>query len=236
MNNFSYIGQELEIFRNAKNWKSYFGGFFQPYLRGDVLEVGAGVGAVAEALGSARAKRWTCLEPDSQFLAILREKARQGVFGASSEMRGGTIYDLKQGEYFDAILYVDVLEHIQEDKKELARAAEHLRQRGKILVLSPAHNFLFSPFDRAIGHVRRYSKRTLRAAAPKHLAERKLIYLDSAGFFLSFFNRIFLRSSLPGERQILFWDRRVIPLSRALDPVFQYHFGKSLLGIWEKLL
>ena len=45
MTEFAYIGQELEIFAQAVNWKRYFARYIAPYIRGDVLEVGAGIGA-----------------------------------------------------------------------------------------------------------------------------------------------------------------------------------------------
>ena len=54
----------------------------------------------------------------------------------------GTTIDLKNIS-FDTILYLDVLEHIKNDFLELERACQLLRRGGKIVVLSPAHNFLF---------------------------------------------------------------------------------------------
>ena len=54
-------------------------------------------------------------------------------------------------ERFDTILYIDVLEHIDDDLGELARSATHLRPGGHLIVLAPAHQALYSPFDKAIG-------------------------------------------------------------------------------------
>ena len=51
---------------------------------------------------------------------------------------------------------------------------------------------------------------------------------------LSLANRLLLQQKLPTLKQILFWDKRVIPLSRILDPVLGYRVGKSILGVWQK--
>jgi 2-polyprenyl-3-methyl-5-hydroxy-6-metoxy-1,4-benzoquinol methylase len=62
----------------------------------------------------------------------------------------GTIDALDAADRFDAILFIHVLEHIADDRKELNRAAEHLATGGNLVVLGPDHQFLFSPFDSVI--------------------------------------------------------------------------------------
>ncbi len=154
--------------------------------------------------------------------------------GPGYATRVGTTEDLVASECFDTILYIDVLEHIDDDRGELTRAAAHLKPGGHVIVLSPAHQFLYAPFDRAIGHFRRYSRSSLRAAAPAGLHETRLVYLDSVGLLASAANRLLLSQSMPTESQILAWDRLMIPLSRLLDPLFMGRAGKSILGVWQR--
>ena len=85
-------------------------------------------------------------------------------------------------------------------------------------MLSPAHPFLFTPFDAAIGHFRRYTRASLHRAAPATLSLEKLVYLDAAGMLASAGNRLLLRSAMPTERQILTWDRLLVPVSRRDRP------------------
>jgi SAM-dependent methyltransferase len=146
----------------------------------------------------------------------------------------GTIEDLPADAKYDAILYIDVLEHIEDDRSEMARAAARLNPGGALIVLAPAHPFLFTPFDRAIGHFRRYTRASMRQAAPATLSLEKLVYLDAAGMLASAANRILLRSAMPTERQILTWDRLLVPVSRLIDPIFAGCVGKSVLGVWRK--
>jgi 2-polyprenyl-3-methyl-5-hydroxy-6-metoxy-1,4-benzoquinol methylase len=229
MPEFAYAGSELEIFEKAVNWKRYFARYMAPYIRGEVLEAGAGIGANNRIFASLGFKRWTCLEPDRSLLgqlsASLPDRSR-------FEPVAGTLDDLP-GRRFDAILYLDVLEHIEDDSAEMRRAAEHLYPGGCVIVLAPAHQWLFTPFDAAIGHFRRYSKATLAAAAPPELHRERLIYLDSVGLAASLANRLLLKQAKPTHAQIQTWDRMMIPLSRIFDPLLRYSAGKSVLGIWR---
>jgi hypothetical protein len=115
----------------------------------------------------------------------------------------------------------------------MARAAARLNPGGTVIVLSPAHPFLFTPFDTAIGHFRRYTRNSLQSAAPETLQVEKLIYLDAAGMLASAANRLLLQSAMPTEGQILTWDRMLVPVSRVIDPIFGGRVGKSVLGIWR---
>jgi SAM-dependent methyltransferase len=233
-----YVGTELELFAAARNWKRYWSDRIAPFVGGRVLDVGAGLGATAE-LFSARADiadiaDWTCLEPDARFAAHLAARIASGGLPARTRVRRGTIRDLDPAERFDTVLYIDVLEHIRDDRAELAGAAARLAAGGRLVVLSPAHPFLYAPFDAAIGHERRYTRATLRAAAPEGLRRVRLDYLDAVGFGASLGNRLVLRSAMPSPAQIAVWDRLMVPLSRRIDPWLGFRAGKSVLGIWAR--
>jgi SAM-dependent methyltransferase len=226
---FKYAGSELDLFEKAKNWKAYWSGQIKEFIKGDVLEVGAGIGANTKLFTGFKFDRWTCLEPDAALVArmeALPDRRHVSVVG--------TMDDLPADARFDAILYIDVLEHIEDDRAELVRASQRLNPGGSVIVLSPAHQFLFTPFDAAIGHFRRYSRQSLGSISPTTLRRRKLVYLDAAGMLASAGNRLLLRSAMPTEGQILTWDRLLVPVSRIIDPVFGFRVGKSVLGVWQR--
>jgi len=234
MTNFSYIGSELELFREAQNWKAYWSFLVNPYIGADVLEVGAGIGGTTKVLCQGHRKRWVCLEPDPILANILDSSIIKGCFSEFCQVKIGTLPDLNYQEMFDSIIYVDVLEHIENDRDEIKLATSHLKTGGILLVLSPAHQWLFTPFDKSIGHYRRYNQKMLSALVPDNLVCINLRYLDSIGLLASLGNRFILKSKIPNRQQILFWDRVMVPMSRKLDPLLQYSLGKSLLGIWQK--
>ena len=229
-----YVGRELDVFAHAMQWKKYWSSLVLAQLRGDVLEVGAGTGTNTPILKTANAASWTCLEPDALLAGRMREKFAADVNLRTCRVQVGTIASVQDDARFDAILYVDVLEHIADDKAELQRAALLLRRGGSLIVLSPAYQWLYAPFDRAIGHLRRYRKKTLQACAPRECRLQKMIHLDSAGLLASAGNRLLLKQSMPTLRQILFWDGYLVPISRVLDRLVLHSFGKSILGIWTK--
>ncbi len=230
---FRYVGAELDVFAQAARWKDYWSTLVRPYCRGVVWEVGAGLGANTPRLINPAVTRWVCVEPDAVLAARLCGAVTPDGHHPVIEIHHGTTRDVPSDRRPDVILYIDVLEHIEQDGEELSWVADQMAGGGRLVVLSPAHGWLFSPFDVALGHFRRYNRKMLRAAVPASLREERLIYLDGAGMLASLANRLLLRQAYPTLDEILFWDRRLIPVSVALDRVFGYRLGKSLLGVFH---
>ena len=229
-----YPGKELPVFLKAVNWKKYFSNFILPYLKGRVLEVGAGIGASTNFLNCTSVTEWVLLEPDLNFYKILQKKLKEGILAANSIVQNGNIDSVGEGKKFDTILYIDVLEHIYDDNEELRKASTHLTQGGHIIVLSPAFQSLYSSFDESIGHYRRYDKAAISGLKAPSLELISVRYLDSMGFFASWTNKLILKQKYPTEKQILFWDRWLLPISGIVDKLFGHSFGKSVLCIWKK--
>lgn len=228
-----YPGKELELFEHAKNWKGYFASKLIPYIKGNVAEVGAGIGGTTNFLFNAKVESWTCFEPDSNLFDQLSRASQSMGFQDQMELNNKI---LPEGtNLYDTILYIDVLEHIEQDQEELEKAIKALRPAGNLIVLVPAFNFLYSPFDKSIGHFRRYDKRMLMSIFPANASINSLFYLDTMGFLSSLLNKLVLRQLYPKPSQIRFWDCFLIPISKIIDKVFFHSFGKSLILIYKKL-
>ncbi len=234
MTDYTYVGAELDLFAAATNWKSYVRRQLSPYIGRDVLEVGAGFGGTTRMLCGGDHDTWTCLEPDPALAGRLADSIRSGDLPRCCRVEVGTLADLPEGAEYDTLLYIDVLEHIEDDAAEMARAAGHLKPGGHLVVLSPAHQWLYTPFDRAIGHFRRYTKASLRAAAPPGVVPVRLDYLDAVGMLASLGNRLVLNRSMPKPSQIAVWDKLMVPVSRILDRVLAYSTGRSIVGVWRR--
>lgn len=230
-----YQGAELDLFSAAANWKAYFSTVLAPFIGARVLEVGAGLGGNIPYLCRNTVREWTSLEPDPDLARRIADRKSSGALPAKCRVIAGTIAQLDAAAQFDTILYIDVLEHIADDRTELARAAQHLAPGGNLVVLAPAHQFLFSPFDTAVGHFRRYSRDTLIALAPPDCRLRNNLMLDSAGLLASLANRLLLRSDMPSPRQIAFWDGVLVPVSRLLDAATGRMLGKSVVAVWSRV-
>jgi SAM-dependent methyltransferase len=230
----SYEGAELDLFQAARQWKTYWSGKIAPHLGQSVLEVGAGFATNTPLLFGSSRKRWLCLEPDPALVARIAGRLQEYPWAATVETMVGTLNDLSAGETFDTLLYIDVLEHIEDDRGEMQAAFSRLKPGGKIVVLSPAHPWLFTDFDRAIGHYRRYTKSSLRDCTPPGARLVELYYLDSVGLLASATNRFFLHQSMPTARQIDFWDRWLVTNSRWMDPILNFQLGKTVIAVWKK--
>ena len=228
---FVYSGEELDVFALATRWKSYWSGRIRPYIGREVLEVGAGIGSNARVFRDLPCQRWVGLEPDASQCVRMDESRRRGEMPAGHEIRCGVSSDLPPDDRFDTILYIDVLEHIRDDRGELLRVARHLRPGGHIVIVSPAHAFLYSEFDRKIGHHRRYNRPSLRSVVPDTLTLLTLHYLDSVGMLASLANRLLLRSDSPKASQVRLWDSLMVPASRLLDPLLGFQVGKSIVCV-----
>ena len=105
---------------------------------------------------------------------------------------------------------------------------------ASLVVLAPAHQQLFSAFDAAVGHYRRYNRAGLLALSPPETVLVKTCYLDAVGLVASAANRLLLRRPLPSASNIRFWDQWMVPVSIVLDRFFRYSVGKSVLAVWRK--
>jgi SAM-dependent methyltransferase len=227
---FKYVGNELDTFSRARNWRGYWASTLRRYIAGDVLEVGAGIGANIAPVNNPHVRSIHCLEPDPDLAKHLSRAARE-IPGTTVSV--GTISKVA-GRQFDTILYIDVLEHIEDDQSELARAAQLLRPGGSLIILAPAHQALYSSYDKALGHYRRYDRCNLSLCSPSSCRLEKMDYLDSVGLLASSANKVMLKQSEPMLWQILLWDRCMIPLSRPLDRVLGYRLGKSIVAVWVR--
>lgn len=121
------------------------------------LDVGCGSGVLASQLEEATG--WTVDATDLNLAALQHCPPR----------RGRTFYyDITEeraelAERYDTVILFDILEHLPEPRRFVASALRHVRPGGLLLVNVPALPALTSAYDRAAGHLRRYTRRSLRA-------------------------------------------------------------------------
>jgi len=122
-----------------------------------VLEIGCGSGVLREQFEGAT--RWTIDATDLYLPALKVAKAGRGrtLYYDVLEERPGFV-----GEY-DAVILFDVLEHIADTQGFLRSVIRHLVPGGHLLINVPASMALHSAYDVAAGHLRRYSRPSLKA-------------------------------------------------------------------------
>lgn len=229
----SDTGFELKALEVAVNYRAGLVREFAPYVRGRVLEVGAGTGQISDELKRRTALRsLTAIEPMAAHAALCRARL------PGLEVIEGTIDDLPPGEPVDTIVSINVLEHIRDDARELSTYRRLLAARsGHLCLCVPARAELYATIDRAMGHHRRYHRPALRALLVSAGFEVvRLDYFNFAGYlgwWLSF--RLLKRRHFDALTLRLF-DRGLFRLTHGLERwVVRPPIGQSLLAVCRAL-
>ncbi len=220
---------EFAALAEARNYRQALTAEFGEALSGEVLEVGAGIGQMTEQLVRLTAVRRTvAIEPDPRFCAEHRRRL------PGHQLIEGTVADLPAQTACDAILSINVLEHIREDEAELRRYAALLQRRhGALCLFVPARPELYAPIDKDFGHFRRYAydelKRKLLQAG---LKVHRLHYFNLAGYFGWWWNCCVLKKRTFDPAMVRIFDRLVFPLSHWIEAtLIRPPIGQSLLAI-----
>jgi SAM-dependent methyltransferase len=225
-----YPGSELEVLADAINYPRWIVDEFRPYFGETVAEVGAGIGTISKLILASGATRLFAFEPSTNLFPRL-------VDGMAHDPRCVPINDYFHPAHAadcDSIAYVNVLEHIENDASELRLAYESLRPRGHLLVFVPALRWLYSEFDRGIGHYRRYTHRGLRNVVSEAGFELVTVrYFDLTGIIPWYVNFVLLKNQ-PNHGSVRLYDRFVVPLMRRVEGVFAPPLGKNLLLVARK--
>ncbi len=224
-----YPGNELELFDKAKVWRKYIYFKTKNFFKGKFLEIGAGIGSFTKNYQS-NFKEILVSDLDEENNKILNKR-----FGDFENIKITNKKITEIQETFDTIIYLNVLEHIEKDKEEIMQAGEKLNQSGHLVILVPAHQKLYSKFDEAIGHFRRYDINFFKQNKFKNLKLEKLIYLDFFGYFLYFINNFFFKKDVyPTPLKIFLWDKIFTPLTMVFDFLIGYSSGKNILCVYKK--
>ena len=219
-----------ERFDNANFHINYCLKFIKKYLKGDILEVGAGCGSFTKNYLNKSINSITLTELDKKNILDLKEKFKAN---ANIKILNKNIEDVS-GK-FDSIIYLHVLEHIKNDKKEILNATKRLNKNGFLVIMVPAHQKIYSNLDKAVGHFRRYEIEFFNKNF-KSLEKINIKFLDTMGYFLYLFNKFFFKKEVyPSKFKIFIWDKIFTPLTIIVDFIFRYRFGKCILVIYKKL-
>tara|TARA_A100001388_G_scaffold226760_1_gene177978 strand:+ start:493 stop:1224 length:732 start_codon:yes stop_codon:yes gene_type:complete len=227
-------GERINLSFKKSRWKNYFSKTLKPHIRGKVLEVGAGTGSTTACLFKPEIETWHAIEPSKVLYDLYLKNIEEKLIPNKCKIFNCYLSNFQASEKYDTILYIDVLEHIENDYQELETAAKNLNSGGKLIILCPAYNFAYSPFDKAIGHYRRYNIKSLVKAVPKNMYINKSFYLDTIGIFLNLLNKFILKKKdiSPMNYQIF---NMIISVSYVSDFIFNYKFGRSVIVIAKKL-
>jgi 2-polyprenyl-3-methyl-5-hydroxy-6-metoxy-1,4-benzoquinol methylase len=227
---------DLERLGSADHFFDWVLDEFDAHLGGKILEVGAGAGTITRKLVDRYPGcRLVALEPAENMVESLTAYA---ALSDRVTVHNETLTDYirrSEGD-FDAVIYLNVLEHVEDDARELRLAADVLRPGGALLVFGPALEVLYSDLDYKAGHYRRYSlSRLCRLTEAAGLAVTKARYFDILGVVPYYVVYKLLRQTDISGSTMWGYDWVVVPLSRALQSVLRRPpLGKNVVLVATK--
>ena len=205
-----------------------------PFIGQRVLEMGCGVGNFAKYMTERACYVGVDIEPSS--VAVVQEN-----FGNYANMSAFTVdvtqISLEQFSpyQFDTVFTLNVFEHIEDDVQALANAYDLLQPNGYMILVVPAHQQLHGRIDDAIGHYRRYSKRSARERLESvGFTVTKQKYINAVGALGWFVSSRIMRHDVPPSGQLKAFNR-LVPLLKQVERVIPVPFGISVLSVAQKL-
>jgi SAM-dependent methyltransferase len=213
-------GRTLEVFADTPRLNRWLYSKLAGHVRGDVLEVGSGIGNLSRLIVAAAASdaRIVLSDVEPHYLDALSR-----TFAGDSRVVVAH-YDLDRSpppeianHGFDTVIAVNVVEHVRDDVSLVAALATLLRPGGHLAVYVPACPFAYGSLDRALGHYRRYTPASLAALLRAGgLEAPQPRYMNLFGLFGWLVNGRILRRTHLSSLQIAGFER-LLPLFRLED-------------------
>jgi SAM-dependent methyltransferase len=219
---------------SSPNYHRWITELCRPFVGDRALEVGAGYGAVTRFLSEGVAD-YVATDTSPECLAALELRFRNSPNVSVRKL--DVLTDHLDGG-FDAIILINVLEHLLDDAGILSSLSRHLAPQGKLIVYVPALNSLYGAWDDRVGHYRRYSKRRLeRVMREAGLAVVESRYANLVAIPAWFaFSRLGIRNKQSAatatlSRDLQIWDRTAVPLTRWMERRVRPPVGLNVLGV-----
>jgi SAM-dependent methyltransferase len=224
--------ETLAIMQAAPRYHAWQHQAVAPFIGTRVAELGSGTGNMSSHLSRDALELLLLTDQDEAYLSRLRRKfaATPSVRVEALSLPNDDAAAALRHYRLDTVVAFNVLEHVHQDVAALRSVSHMLEPRGRIVVLVPALPSLYGSLDTELGHVRRYTRRTLRRT------------IEEAGFavqHLQYFNRIgalgwWVSARIRRQPRI---PRRQLRIFDACVPVLQLErfvplpFGQSLIGV-----
>jgi SAM-dependent methyltransferase len=223
--------QTLHRIETMGRFNRWMSSVILPYVAGDVLEIGCGIGNISQFL-VVNSRTVVGLDLSPEYIQYVNERLRNwtNFRGYVADITGELPSDIA-GRRFDTIVMLNVLEHIQDEHLALRKIALLCRPEGRFVCLVPAHRWLYGSLDAYLGHYRRYDKEMLRAAVARvGFQPERCFHFNAAGIPGWWLNgRVFRAKVLPAN-QLALYDR-LVWVFRILDMAMRRRVGQSLIMV-----
>lgn len=230
--------ETLKAISAADAFNSWMYETVAPFLHGNVLEIGSGIGNISKCFIDA-GKNISLSDLRENYLKHLKDD-----YGKNPSVKGIFNLDLVHPDFknkyadvlntYDGIFALNVIEHIKEDELALTNAYTLLKPGGTLLILVPANAWMYNGLDKDLHHYRRYSlkelKKKMENAGLKTQSAFFFNALGSAGWIVS--GLLLKRKNISAGQMSAF--NKVVPIARLIDKILQRHFGLSAIVAGKK--
>jgi 2-polyprenyl-3-methyl-5-hydroxy-6-metoxy-1,4-benzoquinol methylase len=223
----------LEALEAAENYNRWVCSQFAPYLGATNIELGAGRGTLTAIVAQQRSVIPT--EPADEGFSALQTRFR-GNANVPRVLR--SLAEVNGSELADCVYSSNVLEHIEDDLAVIGQSAALLKPGGHFVAVVPAGMWLYSSFDRTLGHFRRYVRSDRERIQAFIRAERlpfrfvEFRWLNPVGAF-GWWTKMRLLNAQALDPADAMKMNALIPWLRHLDKL-RLPFGQSIVFALEK--
>jgi 2-polyprenyl-3-methyl-5-hydroxy-6-metoxy-1,4-benzoquinol methylase len=230
-----YAADDLETMQEARRYSDHVFGLVRDFVGSRVLEVGSGIGTMTSRLVDV-ADVVVGIEPNGNCATRLHEA--MGTHPRFT-LRSCHFEECDAAELashrFDSVLLINVLEHIADDVSALKTFEHIVVPGGRVIVFVPALQMAYGPLDAELGHHRRYSKRSLRAAfAAAGLDLVQLRYTNPIGLAGWMYNAHISKSTRHSVAQVRLFETLVAPWALPLERLLPPPIGLSLIAVGRR--
>ncbi|MDP4131692.1 MAG: methyltransferase domain-containing protein [Bacteroidota bacterium] len=227
--------ETLELFADAPAFNRWLFDRIYPFCKGQVLEVGSGIGNISSLLLDKHLKvSLSDLRPE-----YCRYLTHQ--FVSNPDLQGVYQMDLSIPDFenrypalinrFGTVIALNVVEHIEQDMLAVHNAKKLLRTGGNLIILVPAGKRLYNNFDRELGHYRRYSGKTLTGLlTDTGLTVTHISYFNFTGILGWWFSGSVLKKKMIPRSQLKLYNQ-LVPVFRIIDRLFVRFAGLSVIAV-----
>jgi len=230
--------QTLLNFSKADQFNKWLHDAISPYYKKDVLEIGSGIGSISAFILHSGYKT-VLSDLRTEYCQRLNER-----FKNHPNLTGIAQIDLSTANFeqtyaawlgkFDAVIALNVIEHIKDDHLAIRNCYRLLKKEGKLIMLVPAFSWLFNSLDKELGHFRRYTKKTVATLLLKeNFSIESNSYFNFAGMGGWWFAGNLLKKKLIPEKQLSLYNA-LVPAFRLLDKLILNSAGLSVVTVAAK--
>jgi len=225
----------LDAISFAPNFNEYMYKTILPFCKGNILEIGSGIGNISHHFINA-GSQITLTDIRSNYLDQLKEKYADKAEGILEMDLIHENFDIEYADHlniYDTIFAMNVVEHIKDDNQAIINAKKMLKPNGHLIILVPAFQALYNSFDLALEHYRRYTRKSLNTLMSPHLNLIHTQYFNAfgmLGWYVS--GRLLKKKSIP-VNQMKLYDKLIL-ISKIVDKCVFNKIGLSVITVGKK--